>query len=152
HILCEAEAHQTDDGPRHVDVPKGDLTDHITHLTCRLARDCQAAAIIAPTVTGRTARLVARHRPLAAIVAVSGSAAVLRQLSLVWGVRAVATAGTTQPGDDRLVAAVRSAFAAGAVNLGDRVVVLAGHPIEGGERLPTIRIVRVGEGGESCES
>ncbi|MCI0737452.1 MAG: pyruvate kinase [Gemmataceae bacterium] len=151
HILREAEAHQFDDGPRNVHVPKGDLKDHVTHLTCNLASDSGAAAIVAPTLTGRTARLVARHRPLAVIVAVSASSAVLRQMSLVWGVRAVSSAGPLQPGDDRLVAAVHSAYSAGAVKLGERVVVLARHPIEGGEGNPTIRIVRVGEAGKSCE-
>ena len=39
----------------------------------------------------------------------------------------------------------------GVVNAGALVVVLAGHPIEGGESFPTIRVVRVGEEGRSCE-
>ena len=55
------------------------------------------------------------------------------------------------PGDDRLAAAVRDAHRAGAVGVGDRVVVLAGHPIEGGPGFPTVRVVRVGEGGASRE-
>lgn len=150
-ILREAEAHQADDAPRDVHVPRGDLTDHITHMTVGLARDSQAGAIIAPTVTGRTARLVARHRPKTAIVAVAAQDQVLRQLSLAWGVRAVHSGPPLQKGDDRLAAAVRAAFAAGAVQLGERVVVLAGHPIEGGEGIPTVRVVRVGEAGASCE-
>ena len=58
---------------------------------------------------------------------------------------------TLAPGDDRLAAAVRDAFRAGAVGAGDRVVVLAGHPIEGGPAFPTVRVVRVGEGGASQE-
>jgi pyruvate kinase len=53
------------------------------------------------------------------------------------------------PGDSRLVAAVRDAFQAGAVKVGDRVVVLAGHPLEGGPLTPTVRVVRVGEAGTS---
>ena len=57
-----------------------------------------------------------------------------------------------QPGDDRLDAAVRTAFAAGAIQAGALVVVLAGHPIEGGEGVPTIRVVKVGEDGRSCEA
>jgi pyruvate kinase len=150
-ILREAEAHLAEDGSRFVVVPKGELNDHVTHLTCTLAKDADAAAIIAPTHTGRTARLVARHRPQAAIVAVASHDDVLRQLGLVWGVRAVPPAGANKPGDDRIESAVRAAFAAGAVQAGDRIVVLAGHPIEGGEAFPTIRVVRVGEGGRSCE-
>jgi pyruvate kinase len=132
-------------------VPKGELNDHVTHLVCTLAQDSEAAAIIAPTHTGRTARLVARHRSKAAIIAVAAREEILRQLGLVWGVRAVPPAGPNKPGDDRIEAAVRAAFAAGAVQSGDRVVVLAGHPVEGGEGFPTIRVVRVGEDGKSCE-
>jgi len=48
-------------------------------------------------------------------------------------------------------AAVKDAYAAGAVKAGDRVVVLAGHPLEGEGRLPTLRVVKVGEGGASLE-
>ncbi|HWY87145.1 MAG TPA: pyruvate kinase [Gemmataceae bacterium] len=150
-ILREAESHLAEDGSRLVLVPKGELNDHVTHLTCTLAQDTEAAAIIAPTHTGRTARLVARHRPQSAIVAVASQEEVLRQLGLVWGVRAVPPAAQIQRGDDRLEAAVRAAFAAGAVQAGERVVVLAGHPVEGGEGFPTIRVVRVGEEGKSCE-
>jgi hypothetical protein len=54
-------------------------------------------------------------------------------------------------GDDRISGAVAAAFAAGAVRAGALVVVLAGHPIEGGERLPTIRLVRVADGGRATE-
>ena len=150
-ILREAESHLAEDGSRLVLVPKGELTDHVTHLTCTLAQDTGAAAIIAPTHTGRTARLVARHRPNPAIIAVSSHDEVLRQLGLVWGVRAVPPATPIQRGDDRLAAAVRAAFIAGAVQTGDRVVVLAGHPVEGDEGLPTIRVARVGDDGKSCE-
>ncbi len=39
----------------------------------------------------------------------------------------------------------------GAVKAGQLVVVLAGHPHEGGDRFPTIRIVRVGDDGRSVE-
>jgi len=56
-----------------------------------------------------------------------------------------------QKGDDRLAAAVRAAFMGGVLKVGALVVVLAGHPIEGGEGYPTIRVVRVGDGGRSCQ-
>jgi pyruvate kinase len=148
--LLEAEAHQTEDAPRHVAVPKGELSDHVTHTVCGLAQEVQAEAIVAPTITGRTARLVARHRPRARIVAVT-SPGVIRQLGIVWGVRAVNCPFEVRSGDDRLQAAVRAAFLGGAVAAGALVVVVAGHPIEGGEGLPTIRLARVGEDGRTCE-
>ncbi len=150
-IVREAELHLAEDGSRLVVVPKGELNDHITHLTCTLAQDTEAAAIIVPTHSGRTARLVARHRPRAAIIAVSSRDEVLRQLSLLWGTQAVPRVGNIRRGDDRLEAAVRAAFAARAIKPGERVVVLAGHPVEGGEAFPTIRVVCVGEDGKSSE-
>jgi len=150
-ILQEAETHQADNGPRHVAVPRGELIDHLTHNLCDLADQTQAAAIITPTSTGRTARLIARHRTRADIIAVSTDAAVTRQLAVVWGVAGVTMPFAIQRGDDRFEAAVRASFLNGAVKSGALVVVLAGHPIEGGDEFPTIRVVRVGEDGRSCE-
>jgi pyruvate kinase len=148
--LLEAEAHQTEDAPRHVVVPKGELNDHITHMVCALAQDVQAEAIVVPTLTGRTARLVARHRPRARIVAVTRHP-IVERLGVVWGVQAVDCPFEVHGGDDRLQAAVRAAFMGGAVSAGALVVVVAGHPIEGGESLPTIRLARVGGDGLTCE-
>ncbi|MCI0682606.1 MAG: pyruvate kinase, partial [Gemmataceae bacterium] len=147
-ILLEAEANQVEDGPRRVAVPRGELIDHISHATCELARELQAAAVITPTVTGRTPRLVARHRPSAAIVAVT-SAAVVRRLKIVWGVQPVAEPSEIKPGDDRLQAAVRAAFQSGVVKPGELAVLLAGHPVEGGAGLPTLRVVRIGAEGNA---
>jgi pyruvate kinase len=130
-------------------VPRGPIDDQVTHLTCTLARDVAADAIVVPTLSGRTARLVARHRPHAAVVAAAPAEAVLRQLCLVWGLVQVPLTDHLRPGEDRLEAAVRSAVEHGAVKEGQLVVVLAGHPVEGGDRFPTIRVVRVGEGGRS---
>jgi pyruvate kinase len=130
-------------------VPRGPIDDQVTHLTCTLARDVGADAIVVPTLSGRTARLVARHRPRAVVVAAAPDEAVLRQLCLVWGLVPVPLSDHLRPGEDRMEAAVRTAVEHGAVKQGQLVVVLAGHPIEGGDRFPTIRVVRVGEGGKS---
>lgn len=127
------------------------IEDPITHAACSLALEVEASAIVTPTISGNSASLVARYRPWMRIVAVAPSEAVLRRLALVWGVRQVPMT-TTAPGDDRLDRAVRDAFAAGAVRAGERVVVIAGHPVEGGPRHPTIRVVRVGDAGCSGEA
>jgi pyruvate kinase len=116
-----------------------------------LADQTGADAIIVPTLSGRTARLVARCRPACAIVAPVPSAVVRRRLAVVWGVSPVPLAADLPPGADRLAAAVQAAFAAGAVAAGQRVVVLAGHPVQGGGRMPTVRMVRVADGGASVE-
>jgi pyruvate kinase len=148
-IARETEAHLTFDGARDVLVPRGEVDDHVTHTICDLAREVGAAAIVAPTYSGRTARLLARHRPRTAIVAAARSEAVVRRLAMVWGVSPVLLPATLTAGEDRLQAAVRAAFVHGAVRSGDTVVAVAGHPVEGGDRFPTIRVVRVGAQGNS---
>lgn len=150
-IVREADRHFADAGPRLIALSRGELIDHITHMLVELAADTGAEAIVTPTLTGRTPRLVARHRPRTAIIATSGSPHVVRALSPVWGVQAVPVPFAIQPGDDRLTAAVRAAYLGDAVRPGALVVVLAGHPIEGGEGFPTIRVVRVGEEGRPIE-
>ena len=72
-------------------------------------------------------------------------------MQLVWGVHAVPLEGSVPHGAGRLEASLRSAFAHGAIKPGQLVIMAAGHPIEGGERIPTIRFARVGEDGQSCE-
>jgi pyruvate kinase len=149
-IARAAEADLRKDG-WDVVVPQGTIDDHITHLTRTLAHDIGADAIVVPTLTGRTARLVARHRPRATVVAAAPTEEVLHRLALVWGLRAVPLPARLSSGEDRLETAVRAAFSSGVVSAGQVVVVLAGHAVEGGERLPTLRVVRVGEGGRSQE-
>jgi pyruvate kinase len=138
--------------PVGADVPRPScqVDDPITAGACELARQVGARALVTPTLSGRTARMVAEYRPTARVVAVAPSEAVLRRLSLVWGITSVRMSSTS-PGTDRLTAAVADACAAGAIEPDERVVVLAGHPIEGGPRFPTLRIVRVGPGGTSEE-
>jgi pyruvate kinase len=152
-IAAEAEAHFG-----LVDQPKWEpglassaVDDHITDLAVDLAGRVKADAIITPTLSGRTARLLARHRPSTAIVAPSPSQAVVRRMALVWGLQPVLMSTAQGTNDDRIGGAVAAAFAAGAVRVGALVVVLAGHPVEGGERLPSIRLLRVGDGGRATE-
>ena len=59
------------------------VDDHITDLTVEQARRVRADAITTPTLSGRTARLLARHRPPIAIVAPAPTEAVVRRMAIV---------------------------------------------------------------------
>jgi pyruvate kinase len=150
-IAREVEPLLADDRRYHMNLPIGPIDDQITQQMCQLAHDIKADAIITPTNSGRTARLVARHRPAACIVAPAPSEAVARRMTMIWGVRPVLLESPLAKGADRLDAAVRSAFAARVIAEGQLVVVFAGHPREGGERFPTMRVAIVGPGGHSLE-
>ena len=130
--------------------PDRGADDPLAQAACTLAAEVGAAALVIPTLSGRTARLVIRHRPWARVIAVAPTDPVLQGLALDWGVTPVRMT-PAGPGGDRMATAVKDAFAAGGVRTGERVVVLAGHPIEGGPLYPTVRVAGVGANGESVE-
>jgi pyruvate kinase len=152
-IAEEAESHhRTDARVRGVNdlFPLHEIDDPLAQAACDLAEEVGAVAILVPTITGRSARLVARNRPKARVVGLAPGDSVPRQMAIVWGIQPVQL-GWLAPGEDRLEAAVRESYRAGVVAEGDRVVILAGHPIEGGPKFPTVRVARVGEAGTSLK-
>jgi pyruvate kinase len=118
-------------GPR-LDAPPAfaGVADHVSHAACELAERVGARAIAVPTRTGTTARLVARHRPRAPILAFSADEAVRRRLALVWGVAAYALP-SLEPAD-AVLSGLRDAIrATGAVQSGDPIVLIGGWPFGG---------------------
>jgi pyruvate kinase len=61
-------------------------TDAISQATCEIALELSAKAIISSTMSGHTARMVAKHRPATPIIAVTPSLETQCRLALVWGV------------------------------------------------------------------
>jgi pyruvate kinase len=104
------------------------ITDSISYACCATAADLGAAAIITSTTSGSTARMVARHRPKAPIIAVSPSVESLRKLQLIRGVTTIFSdcASTMDEQLDKSTNVVRQA---GLVQNGDLVVITAGMPI-----------------------
>ena len=92
-----------------------------------MAGDVGAAAIVVPTLSGYTARMVARHRPRMPIIALAPDPRVCRQLGLVWGVTVVQVPRFS---DAREVLASfhEPVRATGLVPAGSTVVVTAGWP------------------------
>ena len=84
-------------------------------------------AIVTSTLSGYTARQIARHRPIRRIVAVSPSAATQRRLALVWGVDCLISGGLYQDTDAMLEDTAQTVRQVG-FQPGDRVVITAGIP------------------------
>ena len=101
------------------------VADAVTHAARETAHDLNAAAIITPTASGYTARLVSRYRPRSPIVAVTPSPAVQRQLMLYWGLTPL-LAPRTDNTDEMIAYAVQAAKEHGLVKAGDTVVITAG--------------------------
>ena len=96
----------------------------VAHAAAEAAKDLGAAAILAVTATGSTARRVAAYRPDMRIAALVENEECLGALAVVWGVTAI----PLPPGDDLVGRVVTAARAADLVATGDLVVVVAGTP------------------------
>ncbi|BDG40876.1 pyruvate kinase [Parageobacillus caldoxylosilyticus] len=104
------------------------ITDAIGQSVAHTALNLDVAAIVTPTVSGKTAYMISKYRPKAPIVAVTSSESVSRKLALVWGVysQVAPQAKTT---DEMLDIAVDAAIESGVVKHGDLVVITAGVPV-----------------------
>ncbi len=84
-------------------------------------------ALIVPTISGGTARLISAHRPRVPVLALSPRLDVVKRCSLLWGVRGELSPemlGTT----DLLEVCATAALSSGIATPGDRVGITAGLP------------------------
>ena len=111
------------------EIPERDtIPDAISHAASMTALSLGSAAIITPTSSGSTARMIARYRPTQPIIAISSNPVTVARLSLVWGVVAV-TVDELLDTEDMTTKAREIARKMGLVRGGDTVVITAGVPI-----------------------
>lgn len=117
------------------------ITDAIGQSVAHTALNLDANAIIAPTESGHTARMISKYRPKAPIVAVTSDDGVARRLSLAWGVYPqIGKMATTT--DEMLDTAVEESLNSGMVSRGDLVVITAGAVgVKGTTNLMKIHVV-----------
>ncbi|GGD16813.1 pyruvate kinase [Pontibacillus salipaludis] len=104
------------------------ITDAISQSVTHTAMNLNVAAILTPTESGYTAKMISKYRPKAPLVAVTSDERVQRMLSLVWGVHAV-LGDRSESTDDMLTKAIDNGLKTGAFNRGDRVIITAGVPV-----------------------
>ena len=121
------------------------MNDAITHTCCMTAMDLDAKAILAPTQSGYTAKVISRFRPACPIIAVCQNEKVRRQLSISWGVHSYLT-GFVDSTDRLFSMSVDVARKEGVANVGDTVVITAGVPIGKSGTTNLIKAQVVGEG------
>ncbi len=123
---------------------RGTIADAISYASCASASDLKAKAILTATTSGSTARMVARYRPEAPIIAVGNNTQSLRKLQLVRGVIPL----FHSPGmgvDNHLDNALISAIQEGLVKNGDLVVITAGLPLMTSGTTNFLKIVTVAD-------
>jgi pyruvate kinase len=99
----------------------------VAHSACVGARDLHLAALVIPTLSGRSARLISAHRPQVPIYALSPGKETVRRCSLMWGVRA-ASMRRHEITEALIADAARRVVELGWVKSGARVGITAGLP------------------------
>jgi pyruvate kinase len=116
--------------------------DAISYAACHTAHQLGAAAIVAFTSSGSTARRVSKYRPAIPILAATPSPKQRRRLLLSWGVYPYEIA---EPSDvaDLLAQGARLSLETGVARKGDLIVITAGIPIGMAGTTNLLKVERV---------
>ncbi|HHV64181.1 MAG TPA: pyruvate kinase [Peptococcaceae bacterium] len=104
------------------------IAEAIGHASTTIASDLNATAIITPTQSGITARMISRYKPQALIIAATPYAKTAKSLTLNWGVHSIIVPESSGT-DELLSIAVTRALDENLVKTGDLVVLTAGVPV-----------------------
>lgn len=120
-----------------------DSPHSISEAVCYAATDTavmlRASAIVAPTMTGSTARILSRFRAPSPIIAITPNPAVQHQLAMFWGVHPLIS--RRAPDTDTVIEeAVKTVTEAGLVHAGDTMVITAGA---GGHWVSDTNLIKV---------
>jgi pyruvate kinase len=99
----------------------------VAHNACVAARQLKLDALVIPTLSGRSARLISAHRPLVPIYALSPGKETVRRCGLMWGVQA-ARMRRHEVTEELIADAAARAIEEGWVKRGQRIGITAGLP------------------------
>jgi pyruvate kinase len=99
----------------------------VAHTACAAVRQLRLAALVVPTLSGRSARLVSAHRPEVPIYALSPGKETIRRCGLMWGVRA-ASIRRHEVTEELIQDSARRVLELGWVQPGQRIGITAGLP------------------------
>src|SRR4051812_36373132 len=99
----------------------------VAHAACEAAAELRLDALVIPTLSGRSARLISAHRPNVPIYALSPGRETVRRCGLMWGVRA-ASMRRHEVTEDLIYDAARRIVELGWGTPGQRVGITAGLP------------------------
>jgi pyruvate kinase len=99
----------------------------LAYTACRAAHELGLAALVCPTLSGRSARLISAHRPTVPIYALSPGRETVRRCGLMWGVQAESIK-RIEITEALIAESARRVVELGWVKPGERVGITAGLP------------------------
>lgn len=119
------------------------MTDAISHATVQIAQELETDAILTITEFGYTARMIAKYRPKATVIAVSPVEANIRRMQMYWGVKPLL--GAQAKGTDELIElSLQRAEEGKFLKEGDSVVVTAGMNVGKIGSTNLIKVINLG--------
>jgi pyruvate kinase len=120
------------------------VTDAISFSTCHTAQLLNVAAIVTPTQSGHTARMISKFRPRAPILAVTPNEKVANQLAMTWGVYPL-LAPPVSTTDEMFGVTVEACLNTGYVKKGEMIVITAGIPVGVAGTTNLLRVHTLGD-------
>ena len=99
----------------------------IAYAACSAAHELGLSALVVPTLSGRSARLISAHRPQVPIYCLSPGRETVRRCSFMWGVQA-ASMRRHEVTEELIADAAHRVVELGWVKRGERVGITAGLP------------------------
>ncbi|HEX9932737.1 MAG TPA: pyruvate kinase [Allosphingosinicella sp.] len=123
-------------------LPDPTTADALAQAANTMVGTVGAAAIVCFTLSGSTARRVARERPAVPLLVLTPSIKTARRLGLLWGAHAVRTRDVASF-EEMIAKAKRMALRHSIAKAGDRIVIIAGVPFGTPGSTNVIHIVRL---------
>ena len=114
----------------------------VAYMATAAARELHLAALVVPTLSGRSARLISAHRPQVPIYALSPGRETVRRCALMWGVQA-ASMRRHEVTEELIADAARRVVELGWLKPGVRIGITAGLPSGRPGTTSLIQIQRV---------
>jgi pyruvate kinase len=116
--------------------------DAISFSAVHTAHQLNAAAIVAFSASGATARRVAKYRPRVPVLAITPEQATWHRLALSWGVTPYLVPDLASI-EEMTAEAQLAAKGSGLAHSGDRIVIVAGVPVGASGRTNLVRVERL---------
>lgn len=119
-------------------------SDAISEATYHISEALSPRAIVTTTLTGYTARRVARERPRTPILCMTPNEVTYRRMALVWGVVPLMIPHFSTI-DEMISIISKAGLDSSLVDFGDMVIIIAGVPFGVGGQTNMLKIHRIGE-------
>ncbi|MCL2244525.1 MAG: pyruvate kinase [Treponema sp.] len=112
----------------------------MTHYGVEISSEINAKAIITPTLSGNTARLLSVYRPEQIVLAITPNDHVMRTMQLYWGVCPFYSQIADQT-QSKIESSIKAALDTGIAKVSEKIVLVAGLPLQSLNPVNTVRVI-----------